>query len=194
MNLSALHPDLVRFGKRRFTSLGRFGRGAFWKSPLFAKSLLKATPNGAHAHARVQNRFVFSKPLRRAVRNFLKNDCGARPKGTSTKALARCRGDFDTRRGGCVELCYLSYRDVGTSRSIAISALSLITPKALFVAGKGRRRLKGTAPKKREGPRSSPIVWILQPGFSRRLECSSKVCLSLRLRSLLRVFEMPYPF
>ena len=37
---------------------------------------------------------------------FVTFESAARPKGTSTKALVRCHGDFDTRHGGCVELSY----------------------------------------------------------------------------------------
>ena len=84
----------------------------------------------------MKNRFVFSKLFGWVARHFLKNDCGARPKGTNTKALARCHEfeDFDTRHEdfNLPNFTILPYREVDTL------ALPLFTSKALFVAGKGR--------------------------------------------------------
>ena len=54
------------------------------------------------------------------------------------------------------------------------SGLPLFTSKALFVAGTGCFEFTNIGPKKCEGSRKFPIAWLLQLGFSRRLEWLKK--------------------
>ena len=92
----------------------------------------KATPNGAW-----KTGLYFPNYSDGPLVTSLKIDCGARPKGASTKALVRCHEDFDTCHEDFVEL-YFSFISRSGRRYIGPAFIYF---EGLFCSWKGMLRV-----------------------------------------------------